>query len=471
MALITDSTGTNIADVNSSGRQLVQPPTDGANAGAVFLVGKPDLTSPSNTGSITGSSQGLLGVADVALDFDIGFTSLNTSLTGAVTSTMTVTVSGTSSAILNNNSTVTSGSYAILRTHRSFRADRGCDRIIGLRLKLEQPPVTDNRVEWGMGPVTTSTNMTAGAFFRLDSTGALRGVVIPNTGSEAVTSLLSTSGLQDCHDYVIVIGRNSVTFFVDELPVGSVDIPADSAVLVGGEAHWMFVRNHNTAATTVAQKVLVGRMVAATMGGSLKKSAAELAALRGDMGIQQVQGVGAGGSTAQWQNSVNPGAAPLSNTAPGYITMGGLFQFVALAGAATDYVLFAYQVPASSITNPGRTLLVRGVSIDAYVSVAAGTPTVATVLQWGIGVGSTAAALNTGETTPSKSPRRGFLGVQSVALAAVAGQELRRISQTFNQPLAVNNGEYLHIILRIPLGAATTYPNIMGGVFVDASWE
>ena len=46
---------------------------------------------------------------------------------------------------------------------------------------------------------------------------------------------------------------------------------------------------------------------------------------------------------AQWANSAAPASAALSNTAAGYATLGGLFQFAAVAGAATDYALFGFQ--------------------------------------------------------------------------------------------------------------------------------
>lgn len=47
-------------------------------------------------------------------------------------------------------------------------------------------------------------------------------------------------------------------------------------------------------------------------------------------------------------NSTAPTSATLSNTAAGYTTLGGRFQFAAVAGAATDYALFGFQVPAGS---------------------------------------------------------------------------------------------------------------------------
>lgn len=472
MALITNAAGTYIADVNSSGRQLVQPPTDGTNAGAVFLVGKPDLTSPSNTGSITGSSQGLLGTAAVEIDFDLNFVASAVCTTNVLqySSTMTSSVAN-NLMVLNTAGTTTSAAHIQLRTPRTFKAERGADRVWGVRLRLDQPPVANTTVDFGLGIAPTSADPTMGVFFRLNSAGELRGVTISNGGSESTTSVLTYSNPTDFQDFLIVIGRSSVTFFINEVPVGSIAAPPNSTGPAAGESFPGFVRIYNNAAVGIAQKVYVSKIVSATMGGLSNRDSTHLAALKGDVGQQHVTGVGTGGQTTNWTNSGAPAAATLSNTAAGYTTLGGLFSFVALAGANTDYALFAYQVPAGTLTNMGRTLIVRGVAIDAFVSAVAGTPTVATVLEWGFAFGSMTVSLAASESTSTKLPRKGFLGIQAVLTTAVVGTELRRIQQTFEQPMAVNAGEYFHIILRIPAGAATIYPTITGGVFIDASWE
>lgn len=472
MALITNAAGTYIADVDSGGRQLVKLPGDGTNAGAVFLVGKPDLDSPANTGSITGSSQGLLGTAAVEIDFDVNFAASAICYTQFLQAASSMSVSVANNAlVLNTTAATASGNHIQIRTYRSFKAERGADRVWGVRLRLDQNPVANTTVDFGLGIAASTTDPTAGAFFRLNSAGELRGVTISSGGSESTTSVLTYNNPTGFQDFVIIIGRSSVTFFINEVPVGSIAAPANSTGPVSGESFPGFVRLINNTAVGTAQKVYVSKIVSATMGGLSNRDSTHLAALKGDIGQQHVTGVGTGGQTTNWTNSGAPAAATLSNTAAGYTTLGGLFVFVALAGANTDYALFAYQVPAGTLTNMGRTLIVRGVAIDAFVSAAAGIPTVATVLEWGFAFGATAVSLATSESSGTKLPRKGFLGIQAVPTTAVVGTELRRIQQTFEQPVAVNAGEYFHIILRIPAGAATNYPTITGGVFIDASWE
>lgn len=60
------------------------------------------------------------------------------------------------------------------------------------------------------------------------------------------------------------------------------------------------------------------------------------------------------GSTANYANTAAPASATLSNTAAGYTTLGGQFQFAAVAGE-TDYALFAFLVPAGAAAVPAKT--------------------------------------------------------------------------------------------------------------------
>jgi len=66
------------------------------------------------------------------------------------------------------------------------------------------------------------------------------------------------------------------------------------------------------------------------------------------MGLSAAQSYTTG--LANYANSAAPASATLSNTAAGYTTLGGQFQFAAVAGAETDYALFAYTVPAASVS-------------------------------------------------------------------------------------------------------------------------
>ncbi|MBL0304366.1 MAG: hypothetical protein IPQ23_22190 [Cytophagaceae bacterium] len=170
------------------------------------------------------------------------------------------------------------------------------------------------------------------------------------------------------------------------------------------------------------------------------------------------------GQTANYANSTAPVSATLSNTAAGYTTLGGQFQFAAVAGAETDYALFAYQVPT------GNTLIVRGVWIDT-VNTGAAVATSPTMLQWAIAAGSSAVSLATTDGAATKSPARVGLGFQTFPIAAAIGAQATRVGVNLDSPLAVNSGEFLHIMLRMPLGTATASQVIRGICGINAYFE
>ena len=177
------------------------------------------------------------------------------------------------------------------------------------------------------------------------------------------------------------------------------------------------------------------------------------------------------GYTANSANSAAPVSATLSNTSAGYATLGGQWQFTAVAGAETDYALFAYQVPAIAVNAFNRNLLIRGIRIETY-NTGAAVATTGTVLQWQIGVGATAITLATvADTAVVKQSRRMPLGVQNFAVGAAIGAQANTIDTKFSSPLMVEPGNYVHIILKMPLATATGSQVIRGTCFVDCQYS
>lgn len=165
-----------------------------------------------------------------------------------------------------------------------------------------------------------------------------------------------------------------------------------------------------------------------------------------------------GAQLANWANSTAPTSATLSNTAAGYTTLGGLWQAAALAGAATDYALFAYAVPA------GKRLFVTGVHISPTIVTGAANATTATILQWGLGFNSTAVSL----ATASTGPDRVGVGFQScLAALAIGGQIGPAIELSFPTPHVVEAEKYLHVILTIPVCTATSSEVLRGLVGIN----
>jgi hypothetical protein len=159
---------------------------------------------------------------------------------------------------------------------------------------------------------------------------------------------------------------------------------------------------------------------------------------------------------ANWTNSTAPDSATLSNTAAGYATLGGLWQAAALAGAATDYCLFAYAVPS------GMNLYITGIHISPTIVTGAANATTATICQWGLGLGAAAVSLATSGIA------RVPVGFQScLASLAIGGQIGPAIEVAFPTPHVVAGGDYARVILTIPVCTATSSEVLRGAVGIN----
>lgn len=458
-----------IANVDSNYNLKVALPSTKTQAGFTGLCGFAD-----DLGSvripISASSQGLLGTSQVNVDFEQGFaaSAISPSVWSQVLTTMTIT-NTQNSAVLNAGNSVASAAVARLVSWRNAEAPRGADRICAWRAMLPTN-VTGAVVEIGLFSASGTTAPTSGAFFRKNSAGDWVGVVVSVSGAETQTGAFPfepTFGT--AHDFMIWITGSAVIFQVDNIVVGTVAIGDTAPSPLTAESGPFCARVYNSAATATAQQLHLMRCIGAYYGGNYGYDRLFLAALGGDVGSQGVVG-GSTGSLANWANSAVPASATLSNTAAGYTTLGGQFQFAAVVGAETDYALFGFQVPAQTATNQGRTLLIHGISIDTF-NMGAVSATTPTLLQWGVGYDGSAVSLATADGAATKAPRRVPVGVQSIPVGAVVGASTNTLSKVFKQPLPINAGNFFHVILKMPVGTATASQIIRGVIGIDATWE
>ena len=329
--------------------------------------------------------------------------------------------------------------------------------------------VTGAVIEIGAFAATGITAPTSGSFFRYGSNGQLRGVSISVTGAESTTEVIPTPSLNVAHDYTIWIMGKAIVYQIDDVVVGSIPLGNTAPSPVTSESAPFCARLYNASATATAQQVYLHRCVGALYGGTYGYDRQFLAALGGDIGSQGVVGAGTG-YLANWANSAAPASAALSNTTAGYTSLGGQFQFAAVSGSETDYALFAFQVPAQTATNQGRTLVVHGINISTF-NMGAAVVATPTLLQWGIAFDGTAVSLATADTAATKAPRRVPLGCQSLPVGLAVGGNVPDLRVDFRQPLSVNAGNYLHVILKIPVGTATASQIVRGVVTINATWE
>jgi hypothetical protein len=154
--------------------------------------------------------------------------------------------------------------------------------------------------------------------------------------------------------------------------------------------------------------------------------------------------VPAGTQAANHANSTSPSSASLSNSTPGYTTLGGRYQFAAVGSAATDFTLFGFTVPT------GSTLYVTGVTIST-LNTGAAVATTATILDWSVAVSTSADLGAASGATAKRLP----LGTQGFIVAAAIGAAAPDVVRVFDPPLVVASASIFHVIVQCPVGTAT----------------
>jgi hypothetical protein len=325
------------------------------------------------------------------------------------------------------------------------------------------PPVANWFAEWGISNVATANGaLVDGVCFRVTA-GQFRGVAV-NNSVETYVNLGTLPADSMVHDFAIEICQDTVYFWHEGNLLGVLNIPATQYGPTSQAQLPVFVRTYNAAiAPANAIKLQVSAIGVSNGGADLNRLWPTVMGSMGNTALQAPTGT----AVAQTSNNVNitaPVSATLANATAGYATLGGQFQFAAVAGAETDYALFAYLVPT------GSTLVVRGAWVDT-INTGAAVATTATVLQWSLGVGASAVTLLTTDGATTKSSARLSLGFQTFPIGAAIGAQALPIDKNFDSSIVVNGGEYLHVIVKCPIGTATASQIIRGIVGINAYFE
>lgn len=468
------NTSGRVAEVDENSSLLVNAPLDESKSGILAIAAE------SHNGD-TGAAR-LVRSAEISPDYRLrvgldsplwndvfSHTVLNTSKYAGVTSTATIALAG-GKMTLNAGNSVASGAVARVQTFRTFPLYLSYALYADFEVSITQPPVLNNVIEVGMGYAATTAKPTDGVFFRVDASGQLTGV-INNNGAETQVVLNFAPKANTAFHALIVEHNDRTEFWIDDILYGTIVTP----VAIGSPCLSMslplLVRTYNAAATGTAQQLnILSCSVSLADMNNTRLWATQMAGM-GQSCVNAPDG-SAAGFTANYVNSTVPVSATLSNTAAGYTTLGGQFQFAAVAGAETDYALFAYQVPVGAAAVPAKNLIIRGVRIDT-INTGAAVATSATVLQWALGAGSTNVSLATTDsaTTGARAPRRLALGIQSFPIAAAIGAVAEAVDVNLDAPIMVEPGTFVHIMLKMPLGTATASQIIRGTVRVNGYFE
>ena len=457
---------------DGNGNALVNTPTDGDQAGAIVMFTEND------DGTYTGARAVRSPETDKDFRLRVGQDSMlafetfthaaqNTGKYRYGNTTMTATWSA-SGVTLNGSSITTTATGAALRTRAEFPVYTASVTYAEQLIGFSAQPTANVIVEFGLGVSPDAANgaPTDGCFFRLTSAGLV--CVVSFNGSETTVSAPVGFSYADNQiiKFAVAASARSVDFWADDVRVATIKVPAAGGLVNSAQnLPWFCMQRHPGVAGAVLQTKLFGLMV--SLGGLINNidfddlNATLWGSYEGTTGNTM-------GSLANFANSANPTAAVPTNTTAALGTgLGGQFWETDTLAVTTDGVICSYQVPAGTIANPGRRLVIKAIKIESFVQTALTGGGYNAV--WSLAFGHTAVSLATGEAATTKAPRRVPLGNQSVAAGAAALTALNSIYVTFTRPVIVNPGEFVAVVKK-KVGTAPSAGVVAHTISFDAGW-
>jgi hypothetical protein len=364
-----------------------------------------------------------------------------------------------SGLLINSANSVSASVGYTLKSLRTFA--RPQRTLLHFRARARINHFNNAVAELGFGDVALfNGSNTNGAYWQYTAGGAVVPVLTFN-GVDITGAVVSGLSAANFYTWDVLIDDDKALFMVQDTATGlilaerSIKLPLTQAKLFAATRLSAIVRLYHTASVTPS----VPQLIVSTL------DVVQLDAMANKPWKEQMAEAGYGApyhpvtqiQAAQWANSAAPASATLSNTAAGYTTLGGLFQFAAVAGAATDYALFGFQAPAP------YAFVLDGIDIETW-NTGAAAATTPTLLVWGLGLDQSTVSL-AGTIT------RVGLGAQSFPIGAAIGAKGERISQSFDTPLMTNPGRFLTVMLRMPVGTATASQVFQGLVNLRGRFE
>lgn len=409
------------------------------------------------------------GIDQVQWEDTFNHTIVDTSAYQCVTATATLAMTG-GYWVFNAGNSVANAAVARVQTYRTFQLAASSTNEVVFRARFNSALQANSVVEMGLGIAATTATPTDGIYFKVNTVGALQGVVNVN-GIESTVALDFTPVPNENNFYRFVQDQDQAEFYINGVLYGVLPIAATSASTSFSRALPLLMRCYNAAAVSTAFRMEISDVAVISRDLANNRLWATARAGMEQSSINNARGAAAG-QTANYANTAAPASATLANATAGYATLGGQFQFAAVAGAETDYALFAFQMPAVSAAGANKNLVVRGVRIETF-NMGAVVATTPHLLQWGLGVGSTAVSLATADsaTAGTRAPRRITLGVQSLAVGTPIGGVAAPLDINLDAPLYVAAGTFFHVILKMPVATATASQIIRGTVMINGYFE
>ncbi len=476
---LTDGTNNNLIDATSKGA-LVQNPKVATQAGFVGVAAIRDSGAVTGTPNVKAADITNNNRLRVSLDTPIiqdqfNYTAQNTANWKVTTATMTATFAN-AGMTLNAGASLATTVSAVAQTYRSCPLFTAGELVFDSRHYLTSVPITNTAVYWGIGLPGTTAAPTDGAYFQVDATGVLKGVINWNN-TTATTAALTAPSISVAHDWVIVIDDGNVEFWIDGVLQGVISpsaLGAGAGTPSLNSSGFAFYQIFNAGvAPASAQKIVVQNLQVTLFGVNSSKPWSHIKAGEGLVGYQGLNGGTMGTTAGNMGNSTAlPASAAGSNTTALTTGLGGVFQINAAATAATDFILTSYQNPVGTVSQTPRTMYITGVRISA-INNGAAVATTSTNCILSLAYGHTAVSLATAEAANTKAPRRIPLGIMSWAIAAAIGAPpaLGDLVMTFVTPIVVQPGEFIATVLKFAIGTATASQTLLGTVTFDSYQE
>lgn len=372
----------------------------------------------------------------------------------------------------NSTNLTTVSAVSILQSQRLFYKFARMPLQIKKRYRHSMVSGTIADFGWGV-PTTTTLIVPNGVCFRMTSSGTVQGVMTYNSVEIAIQSVLSTVGsngntigaalnmsnsyyTSNYFVYDIIIDDDNAVFTIQDTQTGevigqlSLTVPIAYQKMWGATALPFYSRVYNNTAPASFPTNIITDLQILSLDIGLNPDAQQNAA---NLSLSAGRQPFTGAQNENHTNSTAPTSATLSNTAAGYTTLGGKWQFAAVAGAVTDYALFGFTVPA------GSKFLCEGVRIESRNTVAA-VATTSTTLEWAMGFNSSAVSLATANII------RRQIGTQVFAIGAAIDAPATPIDVNFGTAEVVESGRFVHVILTMPTGTATATEIFRGQVLI-----
>jgi hypothetical protein len=384
---------------------------------------------------------------------------LNANRWSTTATTMTVSQTTLVGLTFNAANIVTTTTGIMAKSLRTFMRPFRSITHIKFRARLEH--YVGSTMEIGIGDATTNNGAHSnGYYLQVTNSGTVQ-LVWTFNGNEVTSAPITGLSGNIYYTFDIIIDDDQASLYVQDTSTGiiiaerNIFLSVTSPKQFTSSRLFAFARQFHTGAPATAPHIFLSLFDIVLIDNMQNK---DWGTTSSSIGQSSAFNPATGAALQNWTNSAAPASASLSNTIAGYTTLGGFFQFAAVAGAATDYALFGFTVPSP------YSFHCTGIDIDTW-NTGAAVATTPTLLVWGIGINQSAVSLATsgiGKLT---------LGGQSFPIGAAVGSIANRISSQFKEPKITDAGRFMTIILRMPVGTATAAQIIQGLVTIHGYFE